>query len=138
MRDLFHFEVREALEKDGWEITHDPFSFEVKDSKFQIDLGAERLIGAQKNNEKIAVEIKTFLAQSLMSAFHLAVGQYGNYQIALENYEEEKGRTLFLAIPEEAWLGFFQRDFIKMVVKQKKIKLLIYEPSEKIIVKWIR
>ncbi|MFN4254686.1 MAG: element excision factor XisH family protein [Saprospiraceae bacterium] len=27
-RDIFHQEVREALEKDGWTITHDPVPIE--------------------------------------------------------------------------------------------------------------
>nr|WP_293156119.1 element excision factor XisH family protein [Okeania sp. SIO2C9] len=36
-----------------------------------MDLGAEKLIAATKNGEKIAVEIKTFLAASTIYEFTL-------------------------------------------------------------------
>ena len=41
-----------------------------------IDLGAEQLIAAEKHGEKIAVEIKSFVAVSVLYEFHLAIGQY--------------------------------------------------------------
>ena len=37
--------------------------------KFQIDLAAERLIAAEKENQKIAVEIKSFLNPSTVTDF---------------------------------------------------------------------
>ncbi|RLC08091.1 MAG: hypothetical protein DRI57_24680 [Deltaproteobacteria bacterium] len=39
-----------------------------------IDLGAEKLIAAQKDETKIAVEIKSFSAPSVVSEFHAALG----------------------------------------------------------------
>ncbi len=45
----------------------------------QIDLGAERLIAAQKQDERIAVEIKSFIAPSAIYEFHTALGQSLNY-----------------------------------------------------------
>jgi len=47
-KDIFHESVRNALEKDGWNITHDPLHLKVDDIEFFIDLGAERLFAAQK------------------------------------------------------------------------------------------
>jgi hypothetical protein len=44
----FHDVVRRALEADGWRITHDPLSLEYGDAAFEIDLGAERFIGAER------------------------------------------------------------------------------------------
>ncbi len=41
-----------------------------------IDLGAEKLLAAEKNGHKIAVEIKSFLGSSALSEFHLALGQF--------------------------------------------------------------
>ena len=42
-KDLFHNQVRTALIKDHWEITHDPFKVRISEVvKVQIDLGAER------------------------------------------------------------------------------------------------
>jgi hypothetical protein len=36
-------------------------------------LGAEKIIGAEKEGKKIAVEVKTFMEDSPVSAFHKAI-----------------------------------------------------------------
>lgn len=71
-KDLLHDNVREALVKDGWEITHDPFRIAVEEIGYEIDLGAERLIAATNGKDKILVEIKSFRGQSLTYEFHRA------------------------------------------------------------------
>ena len=105
-KDLFHQLVRTALEQEGWTITHDPYHIDLGFVDLYIDLGAERLIAAIKDNEKIAIEIKTFLSASTISEFHTAIGQFINYRIALE--AEESDRILYLAIPSEVYKRFFQ------------------------------
>jgi hypothetical protein len=50
----------------------------------QIDLGAERLIAAEKEGEQIAVEIKTFGNVSFITALYEAVGKYIIYRIFFE------------------------------------------------------
>ena len=47
-KDFYHDNVRQALEKDGWRITHDPYPIRVDDVGYEIDLGAEPLIAAEK------------------------------------------------------------------------------------------
>lgn len=42
-KDLFHDNVRVALEKEGWVITHDPYFIRLGKRKGFIDLGAELL-----------------------------------------------------------------------------------------------
>ncbi len=73
-RDTFHELVRAALENEGWTITHDPYHIDLGFVDFYIDLGAEQLLAAIKDGKKIAVEIKTFLAASTISEFHIAIG----------------------------------------------------------------
>jgi len=63
-KDRFHQTVRTALEKQGWTITHDPLPLKVGTLKLEVDLGAEKLIAAEKENQKIAVEVKSFLRAS--------------------------------------------------------------------------
>ena len=43
-RDAYHDAVRHALEKEGWQITHDPFPIPLPGVTLQVDLGAERLV----------------------------------------------------------------------------------------------
>jgi XisH protein len=40
-KDQFHQAVKNAIEKDGWLITHDPFTIQISEAvKLKIDLGA--------------------------------------------------------------------------------------------------
>ncbi|MBP0015960.1 MAG: hypothetical protein J7647_00195 [Cyanobacteria bacterium SBLK] len=66
-RDAFHQIVRTALDKDGWKITHDPYPLQAGSLNLAIDLGAEKIIAAERANQKIAVEIKSFLGASKIS-----------------------------------------------------------------------
>ena len=43
-RDLFHYTVKNALEKAGWKITHDPYALQTDSVTMAIDLGAEKII----------------------------------------------------------------------------------------------
>lgn len=60
-KDIYHDKVKEALRKDGWIITHDPFRLRVGKKRLAMDLGAERLISAEKGIRKIVVEVKSFV-----------------------------------------------------------------------------
>lgn len=135
-KDFFHDSVRIALEKDGWLITHDPYKMKVDDVLYEIDLGAERLIAAEKAGEKIAVEVKNFVGPSTVNEFHKAVGQFIDYDTALEMFEPE--RVLFLAIPENIFLTFFQKTVIKKSIERIRAKILVYNSQLEIIVTWIK
>jgi tRNA threonylcarbamoyladenosine modification (KEOPS) complex Pcc1 subunit len=135
-KDQFHEVVKHALEADRWIITHDPFTIQISEAvKLKIDLGAESTIAAKRDQEKIAIEIKSFITDSDISEFHAALGQYLNYIQALE--EKEPDRTLYLAVPLETYDDFFQLPFIQKSLKRHAIKLLIYDPIKEEIKAWI-
>lgn len=134
-KDLFHNAVRRALEKQGWRITHDPLELEVGEVNIKIDLGAERLLGAERAGAKIAVEIKSFISTSAISDFHTALGQCLNYQLMLELNDSQ--RQLFLAVPLDAYETFFQTRFAQLALKRHPIYLLVYEPVQEAILQWI-
>jgi XisH protein len=135
-KDLFHQVVKDALIKDGWNITHDPLPVDYGDVQMQIDLGAERLLAATKDAETIAVEIKSFVNPSNISEFHTAVGQYLNYRRALR--AQEPKRVLYLAVPSQTYDEFFRLRFIQEGVEEYQIYLLIYDIEERSIVKWTK
>lgn len=54
-KDRFHDIGRNALEKGGWQITADPYEINVDDIDFEMDLAAEQLLAAERDNQKIAV-----------------------------------------------------------------------------------
>ncbi len=133
-KDMYHDLVKEALIAEGWTITDDPYKVSV-DTKWEIDLGAEKLIGAEKEDRKIAVEVKSFLAPSFSYEFHGVIGQYFNYIINLERFDKE--RVLYLAIPLDIWNTKFQKEAIQYSINQMKANIIVYDVETEKIEKWI-
>lgn len=134
-QDIFHDVVKNALTKDGWTITDDPLHISFGGVDFYVDLGAEKIIGAEKEGRKIAVEIKSFLGTSTTHEFHLALGQYLNYRLVLE--EQDPERILYLAIPNDTYLGFFTLQFGRTAIERFQLKLIVYHIEKEEIVQWV-
>lgn len=100
-RDLYHTAVRNALIKDGWTITHDPYTLSYGQTDVFIDLGAEKLIAAEKEGRRIAVEVKTFLGPSDIRNLEVAVGQYVFYRSLLNRIDPER-----IVVPGNNKAGF--------------------------------
>lgn len=133
-RDKYHELVKQALIADGWTITDDPY-FIKWSIKWQIDLGAEKLIGAEKENSKIAIEVKTFLKASFANEFHTVIGQYSNYNFALNI--TDKQRVLYLAIPLRIWKSKFQLEGIQLILQNNNVKIILYDIENETIEQWI-
>ena len=133
-RDVFHDAVKHGLQKDGWTITDDPLHIRMQGIQMYIDLGAEKVIGAERAGQKIAVEVKSFLGPSAISEFHAALGQYLNYQQALE--EQDPERELYLAVPQDTYNDFFKLPFVQGTVRRHDLKLIVYEPETEVLVIW--
>lgn len=134
-RDIYHDLVVAALQRDGWMITHDPYRLSSGGTELFIDLGAEKLIAAEKEGTKIAVEIKSFLSSSKISDFYNALGQFLTYRIGLE--AEEPDRTLYLAIPRGINDELFSLKLIETAVKQYQIRSIVFEIATGEIIQWI-
>ena len=134
-RDLFHTNVKEALLKDGWNVTNDPLTFKIGKVQIQIDLGAERLIAAERGLDKIAVEIKTFGSLSFITALYEAVGKYVIYRNVLKKIEPE--RKLFLAIPDSVYVRYFDEVAILDIMQEEKFKIVVYNQFTQVISQWI-
>ena len=135
-KDVFHEVVKKALQKDGWQITHDPLSISVGGVNLSIDLAAEKLITAEKEGEKIAVEIKSFLERSsAISEFHTALGQFINYRGALKRRQPD--RVLYLAVPLTTYKTFFNLDFPRDMIEENQVKMIIYDVEHEVIAEWI-
>jgi hypothetical protein len=132
---LVHDVVRTALEKEGWQITADPYEINVDDVEFEIDLAAEQLLAATREEQKIAVEVKSFISASNVSDFHTALGQFLNYRDALEIVEPD--RQLYLAVREPIHESFFKRRFIVAAIQRYQLRLIIYDVQREVIVQWL-
>jgi hypothetical protein len=79
-RDTHRDVVKRSLIKDGWTITHDPFPLHIGKKRLFADLGAKYLLSAEREERKIAVEIKSFAGSSDIRDLEQAVGQYTIYK----------------------------------------------------------
>ena len=133
-KDLFHEAVKQALIKDGWTITSDPLTIRIDRVKLEIDLAAEKVFAAEKDGQKIAVEVKSFVNPSNISDFHNALGQFLSYRLALQM--TESNRILYLAVPIDIFNTFFQERFTQAAIVQYGLKILAYEPNTEEIIQW--
>ena len=134
--DTYHQSVRNALIKDGWNVTHDPLTLRVGADRVHIDLGAERLIAAEKGMNKIAVEIKTFAGASPINDFEEALGQYVVYRMALRRTDPD--RTLYLAVPQSVVVSqFLSRELWQAFFTDENGKVIGYDSDTEEITQWI-
>lgn len=134
-KDIFHNAVKVALQKDGWTITDDPLYLRLGDDQLRVDLAAQRLIAATRDQEQIAVEVKSFLAPSAIAEFHTALGQFLNYRAVLQI--QQPHRKLYLAVPLDIYRSFFRRDLPQLSIQTYQLKLIVFEPTVEVIVQWI-
>ncbi len=134
-RDIYHNTVRLALEKDGWTITHDPFPLQIGKKRLSADLGAERLISAEKELQKIVVEVKSFVGQSDVKDLQQALGQYVLYSQILN--EMEVRRVLYLAVSQPTFNSVFTIELGQILLKNQIVRLIVFDDESEVIVKWI-
>lgn len=134
-KDIYHYEVKNALLKDGWNVTDDPYTLEYKGLRLYADLGAEKLLVAEKAQNKIVVEIKVFNSPSQITELQKTIGQYNMYQSILQRLTPD--RQLYLAVSEDIYQDFFRQPAIQDIVSDQKIKFIIFDPEKESILQWI-
>ena len=134
-KDIFHEAVKKALIKDGWTITDDPLRLLSKEEGgIETDLGAEKMIIAQKELQRIAVEVKSFNNPSLIHDFMRATGQYVSYETAI--LQKHLNRQMFLAMPYYVFEKLQLLDFITAVIERFHMKIILYNPENETIEEW--
>jgi len=133
--DLYHQQLKTALQADGWAITHDPLRLQWGNKDMYVDLGAEQILTAEKAGRKIAVELKTFGGASEIYDLQQAVGQYVVYRAVLVRTEPD--RILYLAIHQEVFADIFEDSLGHLLREDYQIPLIVFNPQTQEIVKWI-
>ena len=135
-RDLYHNQLKNALVKEGWTITHDPLRLKWGAKDMYADLGAEKVMVAEKQGRKIAIEIKSFVSSSDVNDLEDAIGQYFLYRSVLSRTEPD--RMLYLAVHDEVYFDLFEEPLGKIILEDYEIPLIVFDPRAEAIVKWIR
>lgn len=145
LRDAIHNRVKQALLKDGWEITDDPYVIAYGERFLFVDLAAEgsqdskeligSFIGAEQANLKIAVEIKELRGNSTIVELEQAIGQYVLYGLLLNRIEPQ--RKIYLAIPDKAYQELFTEAIGELVISDLPLKLVVINTEKAEVKKWI-
>ena len=134
-RDIYHNSVKNALIKDGWTITHDPLRLSWGGKDLYVDLGAEQLLAAEKAEQQIAVEIKSFVGDSEVDDLEKALGQYILYRTVLS--EREPNRGLYLAVPKDILRDIFKEPLGQLLLRHNLVQIIGFDPQAEVIVEWI-
>ena len=134
-KDIYHNEVRNSLIKDGWTITDDTYVIKYEDAELYADLAAEKPIAAERQGQKIVVEIKSFAGKSQMYDFHNALGQYIVYRKLIQLSAPEY--KLYLAIDDIVYDKFFQRKSVQAVIQENQLLLIVVNTEKEEIEQWI-
>jgi hypothetical protein len=133
--DIIHNAVKNALIKDGWIITDDPYVIEYRKTKLYADLGAEQPIAVERNEQKLVVEVKSFVGTSKLQDLKEALGQYDIYRYLLDATAPE--RKLYLAISIIAHKSFFTSDVIQLIVNRHQLPLIVVDTELEEVRQWI-
>lgn len=134
-KDIYHDIVKAALIKDHWQITDDPLTLRIGSRSAMVNLGAAKLIAAEKNQRKIAVEIKSFLGRSPLHDLENALGQYLLYSRILQRKQPD--REIYLAIDTNAYRTIFSEEIGALLIENNDLKLLVFDVKNQEIIKWI-
>jgi hypothetical protein len=100
-----------------------------------VDIGAERLIGAERGTERIAVEIKGFTGPSEVTELHRATGQYILYERILRQIDPE--RTVVLAVPDDVLRSVFLKDLGELLVQDGVLRVFGYDSENEEVTRWL-
>lgn len=133
--DTIHNAVRNALVKDGWSITDDPYIIQYRRTILYADLGAERPIAAEREGQKLVVEVKSFIGASKIQDLKEALGQYDIYRYLLE--ETASDRKLYIAVSKTVYNTFFAQDVIRLILNKHQLPTIVVDIEIEEITKWI-
>lgn len=144
-RDTIHQAVKQALVRDHWQITDDPYVIVFGERFLSVDLGAEAVqsperatgnfIGAERDGVRIAVEIKEMRGQSPIVELEQAIGQYILYRLLL--HQVDPGREVYLAIPDNAYRELFSEPIGELVIRDLPLQLLVIDVGTEEVKRWI-
>lgn len=136
-KDIYHEACVRALVQDGWTITHDPLTVAVEGTNLLVDVGAERVVTAEREGKRIAVEVKSFVGLSPVQDLKEAAGQFMVYDLALRQSEADADRVLYLAVRTAIYDTVFQAGVGKLLMQSRAVRLIVFDEDTEEIREWI-
>jgi hypothetical protein len=134
-KDIYHEAVKQALLKDGWQILKEDYTLEYGGDKLYADIAASKSIVAERQNQRILVEVKSFLGRSFINDLEMAIGQY----IIYRDIVQVKGLDfqLYLAVTKDVYNSGFKKKIAQMIVERNQVNLLVFDPNQEVLEEWI-
>ncbi|NJN57596.1 MAG: fatty-acid synthase [Leptolyngbyaceae cyanobacterium SL_5_9] len=133
--DIIHNAVKNALIRDGWLITDDPYVIQYRKTVLYADLGAERPIAVERDGQKLVVEVKSFVGASKIQDLKEALGQYDIYRYLLE--ETAPDRKLYIGISKVVYNTFFTQDVTQLILNKHQLPIIVVDIETEEIYQWI-
>ncbi|MEO0768401.1 MAG: element excision factor XisH family protein [Cyanobacteria bacterium J06649_4] len=137
--------VKQALVKDGWQITNDPYVISYGERFLFVDLAATgqaklnglqgQFIGAAKDDQQIAVEIKEFRGPSAIASLEQAIGQYVLYRLLLDQIDP--ARSLYLAVSDLDYDQILSEPIGELVISELPLNLIVVNQKTVEVQQWI-
>jgi hypothetical protein len=116
-------------------ITDDPYIIQYRRTTLYADLGAERPIAAERDGQKLVVEVKSFIGASKIQDLKEALGQYDIYRYLLE--ETAPDRKLYIAISKVTYNTFFTQDVTQLILSRHQLPIIVVDLETEEIMQWI-
>ena len=134
-KDQIHEAVKNALIKDGWTITDDPYRIEYEEADVYADLRIEKGNAGGEAQRVLVIEIKEFTGVSPMHRLEQALGQYQVYRSYLRQIAPEE--QLYLAVDKASYDPLFSRKSFLRIVEDYRLALLVVDVPNEEITQWI-
>ncbi|GJD19821.1 fdxN element excision controlling factor XisH-like protein [Rivularia sp. IAM M-261] len=110
-KDVYHYQAKNALIKAGWRITRKTYQIKYREIKLYADIAAMAMFAAEREQQQIIVEVKSFLGASRVRDFEAALGQYILYRLYLAQIFPEA--ILYMAVSDAIYQSFFLKSAIQ-------------------------
>ena len=92
-------------------------------------------MAAERDGQKLVVEVKSFIGASKIQDLKEALGQYDIYSYLLE--ETAPDRKLYLAISTIAYNTFFTKDIAQLILSKHQLPIIVVDIKLEVITQWI-
>ncbi len=135
-RSRHHNTVREAIHRDGWTITQDPFPLSPRHRREADDADvAPTLIAAERNGRRIAIEIATLQGASPTADLREAAGRFVVTRALLQ--AADPNRQLYLAVSRRVYDRVFTGAPGEQVAAGLPLPLLVFQELPPEVRRWI-
>jgi hypothetical protein len=138
LRDPYYDLVKNALRQGGWRITHNPLRLRLPSAAETPtkpgEAAEEWLLGAEKDERKIAVVVKSFVDRSEVEDLRKALEHLRLCHTRL--HATAPDHTLYLAVRQTTYRDYFTGAAGAQLLASQPILFMVFDPRTEAIVNW--